>query len=111
MAWLTPCRGLAQAVWERVASAGMRETTILVHVLPRAKGRRTVQINCTSFRWASVSRIVKIFEPTFLLEVTPPTIAALPLVFRPPVTDTHRQYGRWRLQGRGDGLETPARVY
>jgi len=55
MAWLTPCRGLAQAVWERVASAGMRETTILVHVLPRAKGRRTVQINCTSSRWGSVS--------------------------------------------------------
>jgi hypothetical protein len=41
-----------------------------------------------------LSRIVKIFEPTFLLEVTPPTIAGLQLVFRPPVTDTHRQYGR-----------------
>ena len=36
-------------------------------------------------------RIVKIFELTFLLEVTPPPIAALHLVFRPPVTDTHRQ--------------------
>jgi hypothetical protein len=40
------------------------------------------------------TRIVKIFELAFLLEVTPPTIAALHLVFRPPVTDTHRQYGR-----------------
>src|SRR5262244_693238 len=39
------------------------------------------------------TRIVKIFELAFLLEVTPPTIAALHLVFRPPVTDTHRQYG------------------
>src|SRR5215470_5543161 len=57
------------------------------------------------------SRIVKIFELAFLLEVTPPTIAALHLVFRPPITDTHRQEGRRRLQGRGDGLATPARVY
>jgi hypothetical protein len=40
------------------------------------------------------TRIVKIFELAFLLEVTPLTIAALHLVFRPPVTDTHRQYGR-----------------
>mgnify|MGYP006920674614 CR=1 FL=1 len=39
-------------------------------------------------------RIVKIFEPAFLLEVTPPSIATLQLVFRPPVTDTHRQYGQ-----------------
>jgi NAD(P)H-dependent flavin oxidoreductase YrpB (nitropropane dioxygenase family) len=38
-----------------------------------------------------LARIVKIFELTFLLEVTPPPIAALHLVFRPPVTDTHRQ--------------------
>ena len=50
-----PVPWVGAGVWERVASAGMRETTILVHVLPRAKGRRTVQINCTSFRWASVS--------------------------------------------------------
>jgi hypothetical protein len=40
------------------------------------------------------SRIVKIFALVFLPEVTPPPIAALHLVFRPPVTDTHRQYGR-----------------
>jgi hypothetical protein len=39
-------------------------------------------------------RIVKIFELAFLLEVTLSTIAALHLVFRPPVTDTHRQDGR-----------------
>ena len=39
-------------------------------------------------------RIVKIFERAFLLEVTPPPIAALQLVFRAPVTDTHRQYGQ-----------------
>jgi hypothetical protein len=38
-----------------------------------------------------LSRIVKIFELVFLLEVTPPTIAALELVFRPLLTDTHRQ--------------------
>ena len=37
------------------------------------------------------ARIVKIFELAFLLEVTPPIIAALHLVFRSPVTDTHRQ--------------------
>ena len=43
---------------------------------------------------SQTSRIVKILELAFLLEVTPPTIAALHLVFRPPVTDTHRQYGR-----------------
>jgi hypothetical protein len=40
------------------------------------------------------TRIVKIFELAFLLEVMPPTIAALHLAFWPPVTDTHRQYGR-----------------
>jgi hypothetical protein len=44
-------------------------------------------------------RMVKIFELVFLLEVTPPTIAALQLVFQPPITDTHQQYERRRLQG------------
>src|SRR5207237_10559672 len=34
--------------------------------------------------WRAHTRIVKIFELAFLLEVTPPTIAALQLVFRPP---------------------------
>ena len=43
---------------------------------------------------ADAPRIVKIFELAFLLEVTLPIIVALHLVFRPPVTDTHRQYGR-----------------
>jgi len=37
-----------------------------------------------------VARIVKIFGLAFLLEVTPPTIAELQLVFRPLVTDTDR---------------------
>src|SRR5215468_1319673 len=74
---------------------------------PRAARRGALRVG----RAGDVPRIVKIFELAFLLEVTPPTIAALHLVFRPPITDTHRQEGRRRLQGRGDGLETPDRVY
>ena len=36
---------------------------------------------------------------------------ALRLVFRPAHTDTHRHYGRYRLWGRDDGLETTTSVY
>ena len=39
---------------------------------------------------STLSRIVKICELAFLQEVTPPTLAALQLVFRPPVTDLTR---------------------
>jgi hypothetical protein len=56
-------------------------------------------------------RIVKIFELACLPEVTPLPSPTLRLVFLPVIMDTHRQYGRQRLWGRGDGLETPAGVY
>src|SRR2546426_9524338 len=40
----------------------------------------------------------------------PLPLPTLRLVFRTTLSDTHRPYGRYRLRGRGDGLETPARV-
>ncbi len=46
--------------------------------------------------------MANIFELPFPLEVTPLLSPALRLVFRFPLTHTHRQYGRARLRGRGD---------
>jgi hypothetical protein len=43
---------------------------------------------------ASASRIVKIFKLASLLEVTLLPAPALQLVFRPTITDTHRQHTR-----------------
>src|SRR2546422_11681144 len=56
-------------------------------------------------------RTVKIFELAFLRELTPLPSLALRLVFCTPLTHTQRHYRQYRLRGRGDGLETPARIY
>jgi len=43
-------------------------------------------------------RLVKIFEPTFLLEVTPPPLPTLWLVFRSPLADIGQKLGKKALQ-------------
>src|SRR5713101_985556 len=91
------------------------ETLMAMTTINPATGDPMVMLH--TWRWTAidaqfiVTRIVKIFELAFLLELTPRPSLALRLVFCTPLTHTHRQYGRYRLRGRGDGLETPARVY
>src|SRR5262249_29746247 len=98
LVWL--CVMLQWAWPSAPATAG---PTTLEPTPPRPKRRRepkpftglTTKPHCDACEQDCVPRLpprmVKIFELAFLLEVTLPTIAALHLVFRPPVTDTHRQ--------------------
>src|SRR5262249_9688419 len=67
--------------------------------------------SCTAIAPRHLSRMVKIFERALRLEITSLPLLALRLVFRTTLTHTHRQYGRYRLRGRSDGLATPAFVY
>jgi hypothetical protein len=72
--------GLVYSERRRFA-AGLRKLNVEVH---KVQGRRDESDEFIPYS--------QNFELAFLLEVTPPIIAALHLVFRPPVTDTHQQY-------------------